>query len=89
MSWHLTAVWALLRDSGEVLTNHEVAQRTGIAPRTARAHTRYLHYLGLLDLDETFPRHLYRLAEMAEQRNSGCYHRLNRIAAQIQARQAF
>ena len=48
-----------------------------------------LHYLGLVDLDETFPRHLYRLAERAEQRNAGCYHRLNRLTAQIQARQAF
>ena len=89
VSWHLAAVWALLRDSGEVLTNHEIAQRTGIAPRTARAHTQYLLYLGLLDLDETFPRYLYRLAETAAQRNAGCYHRLNRLTAQIQARQAF
>lgn len=86
VSWHLASVWALLRDSGECLTNREIAQRTGIAPRTARAHTRYLLQLGMLDLHETFPRHLYILAEQAQNRNSGVYHRLNKLTELIQAR---
>lgn len=86
VSRHLAAAWALLRDSGECLTNREIAERTGIAPRTARAHTRYLLQIGMLDLHETFPRHLYVLAAQAQNRNSGVYRRLNTLTEIIQAR---
>jgi prophage antirepressor-like protein len=88
VSWHLAAVWALLRDSQETLTNREIAQRTGVAARTARAHTRYLLQLGMLDLHETFPRHLYVVAAQAQTRARGVYERLNMITSVIQARQA-
>jgi Fic family protein len=86
VSWHLASVWRLLRDSGEMLTNHEIAQRTGVAERTARAHTRYLLQLGLLDVHETFPRHLYVCSDAAEKRNAAAYQRITRIADVMHAR---
>jgi phage anti-repressor protein len=88
VSWHLAAVWSLLQRSGECLTNYEIAQRTGIARRTASAHTRYLLQLGMLEVHETFPRHLYVFSASAEQRNAGVYHRLQRLTEVIQARHA-
>lgn len=86
VSTHLLAVWTLLRDTGEWLSNQEIAQRADVAPRTARAHTRYLLYLGLIDLEETFPRHIYHISASAEKRNSGAYQRLNTIAQIVQER---
>jgi prophage antirepressor-like protein len=88
VSWHLAAVWSLLQRSGECLTNYEIAQRTGIARRTASAHTRYLLQLGMLEVHETFPRHLYVFSASAEQRNASVYHRLQRLTEVIQARHA-
>ncbi len=89
VSWHLAAVWSLLYRTNETLSNHEIAQRTGIAQRTARAHTRYLLQLGMLELHETFPRHLYVVCAQAERRNAGVYQRLQKICAVIEARQTF
>lgn len=88
VSWHLAAVWTLLQRTEECLTNREIAVRTGIAPRTARAHTRYLHQVGMLELHETFPRHLYGLAAQAAERHADVYRRLTLLAGLIQARQA-
>lgn len=89
VSWHLASVWALLRDSGEVLTNREIAQRTGISESTAKQHTRYLRQLGMLDMHESFPRHLYLLSEQAENRNPGVYQRLQVVTRIIQERNRF
>jgi prophage antirepressor-like protein len=89
VSWHLAAVWSLLHRTGECLTNHEIAQRTGIAPRTARAHTRYLLQVGMLELYETFPRHLYVLSPHAAKKNAGIYQRLHYLTEVIQARHHF
>lgn len=86
ISWHLLQVWTLLRDSQEWLSNREVAQRAGVAPRTARAHTKYLTNLGMLDVHEIFPRHLYGVSERAARHNAGVFHRLNALAAVMQTR---
>jgi hypothetical protein len=87
VSWHLLAVWCLLRDAGEWLSNHEIAQRTGMVPRTVRAHTYYLKHLGLIDVQEAFPRHLHCVSPVAAQRNAGVYARLNLMASVLQERQ--
>jgi prophage antirepressor-like protein len=87
VSWHLAAVWSLFHRTGECLTNHEIAQRTGIAPRTARAHTRYLLQVGMLEVHETFPRHLYVLSPQAATRHIGVYQRLQVLTAVIEERQ--
>ena len=61
VSEHLLGVWRVLREAHGPLSNREIALRAGVACRTARAHTRYLLYLGLVDLYEahynlkTFP----------------------------------
>ena len=86
VSKHLLKIWLLLRDSGKSFSNNEIASMTGVSPRTARAHTRYLCDLGLLDVYETFPGHLYRLSDAAEKRNQGAYQRLNDIADLLQSR---
>jgi prophage antirepressor-like protein len=89
VSSHLLAVWRVLREGTEPLTNREIAQQAGVAVRTARAHTQYLLQLGLLDLYETFPRHLYQLAARAEKRQHGYYQRLEQLSHIVAARQAF
>lgn len=89
VSTHMIAAWSVLRQATEPLTNREIAQQAGIAARTARAHTRYFRQLGLLDVIEVFPRHLYRLADQAERRQIGYYQRLEEIRQIVQARQAF
>lgn len=89
VSPHLLAVFCLLRDQDEWLTNHEIAQRTGIARRTARAHTRYLLQVGMIERQEAFPRHLHHFAPEAARRNAGVYQRLCQMAEILQARQAF
>lgn len=88
VSTHLLGVWVLLRDSQEWLSNRELAQRTGIAARTARAHTHYLTALGVIDCQEVFPRHVYRVASRAEELNRGVYLRLNEIADVVRSRLA-
>lgn len=89
VSWHLLAVFCLLRDHDEWLSNHEIAQRTGIAPRTARAHTYYLFHLGMIERQEAFPRHLHHFAQAAPQRNGGVFQRLCQMAEIVQARRRF
>ena len=79
VSEHLVRVWQTLKAAQEWLTNREVARRSGVVPRTARAHTKYLLGLGMLDTLETFPRHLFRVSEQAEHRNAAIYRRLNLI----------
>lgn len=69
VSIHLARVWRLLGTSEEWLSNREIASRTGIAQRTARAHTRYLLDIGLIERQEVFPRHLYKRCTEAERQH--------------------
>jgi phage anti-repressor protein len=86
VSWHMARLWTLLRHTDEWLSNRELAHRSGIKERTARAHTRYFRQLGLVEVHEYFPNHLHRMAEDAEARNPAVYHRLNMIATLIEER---
>ena len=79
----------MLRGADEPLTNREIAIQANVALRTARAHTRYLLDLGLLDLFETFPRHLYQLADQAAKRHAAYYQRLETLSRLIAARSTF
>jgi DNA-binding transcriptional ArsR family regulator len=89
ISEHLTAVWLLFQrtDLPPWLDTREIVAASGIALRTAREHVKYLFDLGLLDREDASPRHLYRLSPQAAKRNPGMYHRLERHAAIVQARQ--
>jgi DNA-binding IclR family transcriptional regulator len=81
VSRHEVDVYRALAAAGSAwLSNNEVAQRAGVAPRTARAHTLKLVRLGVAEQAEVFPGHRYRIAEFAEQRNRGYVDRLRRAA---------
>lgn len=63
------------------VTNTEVSMRSGVAPRTARAHTFKLVALGILDQAEVFPAHRFRLSTKAAKRNKSYMQRLEQSAA--------
>ena len=81
ISTHLIAVWRVLLQADEPLTNRDIARLADIGERTVRSHTRYLTQLGVVDVYEAFPRHLYRIAAQAEKRNTGYYRRLEEFRA--------
>lgn len=83
----LLAVWTTLRQAEGPLTNTEIAAKTCVQLRTVQRHTRYLLQLGLLDLYETFPQHLFLIAEQADKRHAAYYQRLERLAAIVEQRQ--
>jgi predicted ArsR family transcriptional regulator len=66
--------------SAQWITSKEVAERTGVAARTARAHLLKLVKLGIADQAEVFPAHRYRLCAHASQRNRGYAQRLEHAA---------
>lgn len=86
ISPQLIAVWTTFRQTDEPLNSRELAVRAGVAYNTARQHAKYLLDLGLLDLYETFPRHLYALAAQAEKRHTGYFQRLELIAQVLERR---
>ena len=83
----LLAVWVTLRQATEPITNTEIALQTRVDLRTVQRHTKYLLQLGMIDLYETSPNHLYLLSEKADKRNAAAYQRLERIAAIMEQRQ--
>jgi prophage antirepressor-like protein len=89
ISLHMAKAWRLLRTSDEWLSNQEIAQRTGIAPRTARSYTYYLGHYGLLECQEVFPRHLYRLAQEAERQCARLWQHLDGCTAILLSRIAY
>jgi DNA-binding IclR family transcriptional regulator len=66
---------------GEWISSREIAEQSGVAHRTARAHALKLVRLGLVEQVEVFPGHRYRLSEHAAQRNRGYSDRITRAAA--------
>jgi predicted ArsR family transcriptional regulator len=82
ISTHQIQVYrALLRAPGW-LSNSEIAQQAGVAPRTARHHTHNLVALGVVDQAEVFPGHRFRVSQSAKARNHG-YHRRIIQAAEV------
>lgn len=69
ISIHETKVFAALKQNVRWLTNHEIAQLAGVAERTARAHSRKLVDLGIVDRAQVFPGHRFMLSPAAEERN--------------------
>lgn len=68
--------WAFRAQPATWSTSKEMGERSGISPRTARAHCLKLTTLGIVDVAEVFPAHRYRLAEKADKRNGGYVRRL-------------
>jgi len=80
ISRHEIAVFETLLKADGWITNREIAEQAGVAPRTARAHSLKLVQLGIADQAEVFPAHRYRISEFAAQRNRGYTDRLARAA---------
>jgi len=77
ISAHEVRVFTLLEaNPNRWLTHVEIAEGAKVACRTARAHTRKLVQLGLLDVAEVFPGHRYRLRQKPEKRNVAYHQRL-------------
>jgi prophage antirepressor-like protein len=86
ISLHRLAVWRVLRESDAPLDNRDIARLSGIGERTVRSHTRYLMQLGFLEVYETFPRHLYAIAENPNLPQTAYWQRLEKIRAIVEAR---
>lgn len=67
----------LLSEPDKWFTNHEIAEATGVAKRTARAHTLRFCTLGILDHLEVFPGTKYRFSKKANKRNQAYVQRLD------------
>jgi hypothetical protein len=80
ISLHQVKVFRFVRDTKSWVDNHTIAVGTGVAPRTARLHTKVLTDLGLFDQAEVFPGHRYRISDFAEKRNKGYLRRLEAAA---------
>jgi predicted ArsR family transcriptional regulator len=78
ISLHELKVFDFVSKSNAWVAANEIAESTGVAPRTARAHSLKLTKLGLFDVAEVFPAHRYRLSEKADKRNQGYWLRLEK-----------
>lgn len=76
ISIHEVRVYLALKAAGDWMTHADIANASGVNPRTVRAHTLRLVGLGLLDKAEVFPAHRYRLAQKADKRNASYAQRL-------------
>jgi DNA-binding IclR family transcriptional regulator len=76
ISLHLLKVFEAARSHAGWLTAKEIADRSGVAARTARAHASRLVSLGIFDIAEVFPAHRYRFSALAEKRNKAMFQRL-------------
>ena len=81
VSIHLLKVFEAAKAHGGWLTAKEIAQRSGVAPRTGRAHANRLVALGIFDVAEVFPGYRYRLSALAENRNRAMLQRLAKARA--------
>ena len=83
ISHHEVSIFLVMsKNKQRWFTSKEIANESGVAPRTARAHCLNLVRLGLLDQAKVFPAHRYRWAEKADKRNIGYLQRLE-LAAEV------
>lgn len=80
ISLHLLKIFQHVKKSSKWVTSKEVAEATGVAQRTSRAHLLKLVHLGILDQAEVFPAHRYQFSEMADKRNKAFMQRLEKAA---------
>ena len=80
ISVHQVRVFHCLETASDWLTNGEIARAARVAPRTARAITKKLVDLGVLDVAEVLPAHRYRMSPFADKRNKAYLTRLRQAA---------
>lgn len=74
-------VFCFLRDIDRWTTAREIADATNLHPGTVRAFLVYFRRAGLLDMLESFPRHMHKFSDMAEARNPSFLARLERAVS--------
>lgn len=74
-------VYCFLRDIDRWTTAKEIADATNLHPGTVRAFLVYFRRAGLLDMLESFPRHMHKFSDMAEARNPSFLARLERAVS--------
>ena len=85
ISQHEVAVYQVLKKSNNWMTNKAIAVATKaycpVAERTVRCHTKRFLKLGIIDLVEVFPAHVYKLSNLADKRNAAYMQRLEQALA--------
>jgi hypothetical protein len=70
ISEHEVKVFLALRQSRDAWrTSNEIGKASGVAYRTARAHTARMAERGILQVRKVFPGHRFRLVENPEKRD--------------------
>ncbi len=81
ISLHEVKLYRAIQKRGAIwATSKELANDSGIAERTARAHLLKLARLNVVDIAEVFPGHRYRISDKADKRNAGYITRLERAS---------
>ena len=82
ISYHEVEVMRVLKGAPDKWwSNGEIAAAVRkVSPRTVRAKTAKFVSLGMCDVAEVFPHHMYRWSEKAKQRNSAYLARLDKAA---------
>ena len=74
-------VYCFLQDIDRWATANEIAEATKLHPATVRSFLVYFRRGGILDMLESFPRHLHKYSEMAEARNPSLVLKMERAIA--------
>lgn len=80
ISLHQVKIWKAVTNHDGWITAKDVAEKAGVARRTASLHCLNLVKLGIFDLAEVFPAHMYRASEMGDKRNKAYLLRLEKAA---------
>lgn len=87
VSEHLLSIWSILRQADGPLSAQEIALQGKVTLAVVRKHTRYFVFLGLLEMFETAPRHLFQLFPDAAQRRPHYWQRLDLLMEVVANRQ--
>ena len=80
VSLHMARIFVFMTQTPGWKTNQEIAAGAAVAGRTARAHTKKLVELGILDQADVFPAHRYRISARADTRDKAYLFRLKEAA---------
>ena len=71
-------LFEFVRDAGKWVSMREIVTATGSARETVGLHCRRFVKLGIFDQAEVWPGHRFRIAELADKRNSAIMERLKK-----------
>lgn len=85
MDVHQVKIFQYLAIAGQWHSVDEIAAGAGVAPRAARAQLARLVDLGLIDQDQEYQAHRYRLSSFAGKRNRPYLQRMEEAASALTA----